>query len=783
MPEALEGEAIPQRLDIDIVRTSDHRTQMRAADDDAPLGTLVGEFSVFNEWYEINSYWEGHFIERIAPGAFVRTIKNRSNQSPVRVILEHGFDPTVADKPLGVPTVLEERTAGVYAETPLFDTSYNRDLAPALAGGAYGQSFRFQPLRDEFVEPDADGWVDTGNPAWVGLPQRTITEVRLIEFGPTIWPASPATNDTTGLRSTTDQFYEQLARRDEAAYEAAVRSVRGLRAPAPKAVPEENNQRTEDPHAGQSEPAAPADQAARSSATETPSVEHSEESTSNQSRKDIVMANMTIEERSNRITEIDSRLTEINTEHRGGSLPEALDAEWKRLAAERSQHEKAIKDQEARDAYLRSIADKGEVAAESPETVEQRATEFTAPAVRRNEDIYDLNALRTRARSAEDFTAMMRTNALRAVEQARFPGVQDRSAAQERIADLLSRTEEETAGMRDTSVGFHASELARRIVATGSPVYERAFGKAITKKPLDGAEQRALSLGVDENGGYAVPFQLDPTVILTSDGVTNPLRSLARVVQITGKQWEGLTSEGITVTRKGETAEATDDSPEFDQPTVDTSRVDGFVPFSVALESSWSALRDELTMMLADAKASEEANSFVNGAGTAVTGGGTLPQGVLTGATQIVDTASAAALVRSDLYGIKNALPHRFRANAQWLAEDSFYDAVRGLDEDGDIWAPLSDDRGSRLLGKPVNEASEMPAFALTADTKVAVYGDFQRGFIIVDRIGMSVELIPQVFGANGRPTGQRGIFALWFNGSKVLVPNALRVLRMKTAG
>ena len=148
MPEVLEGEAVPQRLDIDVVRTGSAPVQVRA-EDGAPLGTLVGEFSVFNEWYEINSYWEGHFIERLAPGAFKRTINNRSGQSPVRVILEHGFDPTVADKPLGVPTTLEERATGVYAETPLFDTSYNRDLAPALAGGAYGQSFRFQPLRDQ----------------------------------------------------------------------------------------------------------------------------------------------------------------------------------------------------------------------------------------------------------------------------------------------------------------------------------------------------------------------------------------------------------------------------------------------------------------------------------------------------------------------------------------------------------------------------------------------------------------------------------------------------------
>lgn len=767
MPEVLEGEAVPQRLDIDVVRTGSAPVQVRA-DEGAPLGTLVGEFSVFNEWYEINSYWEGHFIERIAPGAFKRTINNRSGQSPVRVILEHGFDPTVADKPLGVPATLEERSSGVYAETPLFDTSYNRDLAPALAGGAYGQSFRFQPLRDEFVEPDSDGWEETGNPAWASLPQRTISEVRLIEFGPTIWPASPATNETTGLRSTTDQFYEQLSRRDPAAYDAAVRCARGTRSPAsatPPAAPAEENQRadTED------SPAEHSETPAGTGHVEDPPATHSEDpTTSEPSRKDTVMPTMTTEERAARVNEIDARFTQINSEYRGDALPDEVQAEWDALAAERADHEKATESQAKRDEYLRGLADKQ--GAQEPHEPPASRTAPGTPAVRLNRDIYDLNAIRTEARSLDHMNELMETNARRAIESASFSAAEDRSAAQERVSSLLEKVD-------------HPEELARRILATGSPLYERAFGKALTKKPLSAEEQRALSLGSDADGGYAVPFQLDPTVILTSDGVTNPLRSMARVVQITGKQWEGLTSEGITVTRKGETDEANDDSPEFNQPVVDTSRVDGFVPFSMALEASWSALRDELTMMLKDAKDTEEATSFTTGAGTAISGGGTRPQGVLTGATQIVDTASSTALVREDLYALKGALPHRFRSNAQWFAEDSFYDAVRGLDVDGDVWSPLANANGPRLLGKPVNEGSAMPAFAATASTKVAAYGDFRRGFLIVDRIGMNIELIPQVFGPNGRPTGQRGIFALWFNGSKVIVPQAIRVLRMKPAG
>jgi len=48
-----------------------------------------------------------------------------------------------------------------------------------------------------------------------------------------------------------------------------------------------------------------------------------------------------------------------------------------------------------------------------------------------------------------------------------------------------------------------------------------------------------------------------------------------------------------------------------------------------------------------------------------------------------------------------------------------------------------------------------------------------------VDRVGMGIELVPHLFGPTNRyPTGQRGILAIWFNNSQVLVPNAFRLLQ-----
>ena len=65
----------------------------------------------------------------------------------------------------------------------------------------------------------------------------------------------------------------------------------------------------------------------------------------------------------------------------------------------------------------------------------------------------------------------------------------------------------------------------------------------------------------------------------------------------------------------------------------------------------------------------------------------------------------------------------------------------------------------------------------ITTGSNVLLQGDFKQ-FLIVDRVGLGIELVPHLFGGSNRfPTGQRGILAMWFNNSKVLVDNAFRLL------
>jgi len=190
----------------DLVRAVPTSPTLRAAPEPADptmtgepggMPVLTGRFSVFNEWTEIDSFHEGRFLERIAPGAFKKTFRELGART--KVLFQHGMDPQVGDKVLGRAEILREDDDGAYYEVPLLDTSYNRDLIPGLRAGLYGASFRFSVVREDYNDR-AD--ISEHNPH--GLPERTIKEARVPEFGPVTFPAYAGA--TAGLRSLTDEF-------------------------------------------------------------------------------------------------------------------------------------------------------------------------------------------------------------------------------------------------------------------------------------------------------------------------------------------------------------------------------------------------------------------------------------------------------------------------------------------------------------------------------------------------------------------------------------------------
>lgn len=162
---------------------------------------MFGHFAVFNQWTEINSWYEGEFLERIAPGSFKATLKERAGQ--IRIMYNHGRDPSIGDKPIGAPDVLREDATGLYYESELFDEPYATQLLPALRTKQLGASFRFQVVTEKWDNPKKPSEY---NPKM--LPERTVQAASLYEGGPCPWGAYPQA--TAGLRSGTDSFLESF---------------------------------------------------------------------------------------------------------------------------------------------------------------------------------------------------------------------------------------------------------------------------------------------------------------------------------------------------------------------------------------------------------------------------------------------------------------------------------------------------------------------------------------------------------------------------------------------
>jgi HK97 family phage major capsid protein len=367
------------------------------------------------------------------------------------------------------------------------------------------------------------------------------------------------------------------------------------------------------------------------------------------------------------------------------------------------------------------------------------------------------------------------------VELAKFPylgkkGQQvNREDCQTHIEYLIENTQESQPG-----------EMARHLLVTGSPLYRRAFSKAMSASMglggsgLSREEQRALGLGATV-GGQAVPFTLDPTVIPTSNSVVNPVRALARNEAIVGSNtWNGISSGAIAATRIAEAQPVADNSPTMLAPTATVTKAHAFVPFSVEIEEDWVGMENELASLFQDAKDDEEATAFVTGVGTTIN-----PQGFVTGTTATSAAATGLAVTAANLYTLEAALPPRFRPNESFVANRAIYNIIRGIDTAGGaaLWlyvsqglvtqTPTPGNTGATLLGRGAWEASAMQATVVNA-TKIMVVGDFNY-FLVLDRIGLHIELIPFLFGASqgNLPVGQRGIYAWWRNTSKTLSASA----------
>lgn len=117
------------------------------------------------------------------------------------------------------------------------------------------------------------------------------------------------------------------------------------------------------------------------------------------------------------------------------------------------------------------------------------------------------------------------------------------------------------------------------------------------------------------------------------------------------------------------------------------------------------------------------------------------------------------------------------------MANLSIINGFRQLLKATGMTESLVDDSGTmpRMAGWGVWENSAMDGALTGAAADYALLSGDLSQYAIVDRVGTTIEVIPQLFGASRRPTGQRGFLMHWRVGADALVPDAFRVTNYST--
>ncbi len=293
-------------------------------------------------------------------------------------------------------------------------------------------------------------------------------------------------------------------------------------------------------------------------------------------------------------------------------------------------------------------------------------------------------------------------------------------------------------------------ERARPRLEGGRPdagdEYKEAFAAYVKR-----GEEKALRIGSNPDGGYLVPSETDEEITQLMAALS-PIRAIASVRKIsTGTYKKPVTKTGPAVGWVAETAVR----PETDSQMIDALSFPTAELY--AMPAATSAFLDDAAVDVGQWIAEEVNAAFAQQEGIAfVTGNGTnKPKGFLAettiaeaswewGKLGYVATGTAGALPASNpsdvLIDLVYALKAGYRQNASWVMNRKTQSAVRKLkDADGNyLWQPAATAEGkATLMGFDLVEAEAMPDVA--ASSLSIAFGDFRRGYLIVDRQGVNV--------------------------------------------
>ncbi|MDQ6436881.1 phage major capsid protein [Mesorhizobium sp. LHD-90] len=271
------------------------------------------------------------------------------------------------------------------------------------------------------------------------------------------------------------------------------------------------------------------------------------------------------------------------------------------------------------------------------------------------------------------------------------------------------------------------------------------------ERAMRALDLKAMSIGSGADGGYLVPDEIEAEIGKRLAQIS-PIRAIASVRQVSSavlKKPFSRTGPAVgwvaEVAARPQTNSPTLEELQF--PTAELYAMPAATP--ALLEDAVVDLDQWIAAEIETAFAEQEGTAFVNGNGTSKPKGfldyGNVAEASWTwGNIGYVATGVAGALPASNpsdkLIDLVYALKAGYRQNANWVMNRKTQAAIRKLkDADGNyLWQPpVTPGSRAMLMGFPLVEAEDMPD-AATDGTPIA-FGDFARGYLVVDRTGVRV--------------------------------------------
>ena len=297
------------------------------------------------------------------------------------------------------------------------------------------------------------------------------------------------------------------------------------------------------------------------------------------------------------------------------------------------------------------------------------------------------------------------------------------------------------------------------------------------KESLGPEEMKVLTASNDNTAGYLAPPEYVRELI---KGIVelSPIRTIARVRSTTHRSIQmprrTSTFSASWVAESGTRSETTGYQVGLEE--IPTHELYALVDISdQEIEDSVFNLEAEISSEFSEQFAKAEGTAFVSGNSVG------RPEGIVTNSDISVTTSTttSATFVANDLITVFHALKPEYARNGTWIMNRSTLAGVRKLQDGARNYVfqsgfSLQAGIPASILGAPYIEATDVADIG--SSTKPVYFGDFRRGYLIVDRVNLSVMRDPftQATSGNIRYIARRRV------GGQVILPESIKILQCK---